>query len=152
MSPDETDLQILKLLQKDAKMTVKQLSEKLHLTPTPIFERIKKLEKHGFISSYQAILDRQLLGLTMLVFCNVTLQEHQAERLTQFESDVQKLPEVLACYHIGGQDDYLLKVCVKNMGAYHLFVSKTLASLKNIGKVHSSFVMSEVKAHGGLPI
>lgn len=143
---DEIDKKLLTELQFDSKQTIKELSEKLNLTPTPVYERIKKLEENGFITCYKAQINRFQIGLSLMVFCNVSLKEHQARFLSQFEEDIQPLNEVLACYHLGGMHDYLLKICVKNMDEYQKFVANKLANIKNIANVQSSFVMKEIKS------
>jgi len=149
---DETDKSILRLVQQNSKYTIKELSSKLNLTPTPIFERIKRLEKEGYILSYKAVIDRKKVGLSLVVFCNISLKQHEASFISNFEKDIQQFTEVIACFHIGGMFDYLLKVIVQDMDAYQHFVAKKLASVDNIRQVQSSFVMAEVKATTSLPI
>lgn len=143
---DQYDRKILELLQSNAKLTIKEISSKVQLSVTPVFERIKKLEKEGYIQGYYARLSREKLGLSLMVVCNVTLDTHQSQYIEKFQSDVLHLHEVKACYHIGGMYDYLLLIVVKDMNEYQHFVSKKLASLEHIGKVQSSFVMKEIKA------
>jgi len=142
---DATDKLILNLLQEDAKYTNKEIAEKLHMTTTPIFERIKKLEREGFIYKYVALVDRKKAQLSLVAFCDVSLKEHTTEYLECFERDVQSLEEVVECYHIAGMFDYLLKVLVPDMETYQHFVAKKLAGLDNIGRVQSAFVMTEIK-------
>ncbi|AXT54865.1 Lrp/AsnC family transcriptional regulator [Aquimarina sp. MMG015] len=149
---DKTDRSILNLLQKDGKITIKEIAERLNLTTTPIFERVKKLEREGFIKSYKAILDRKKAGLQLMVFCNVTLNLHQTDYLKKFEKDIQQFPEVVECYHVAGMFDYLIKIYAEDMESYQYFLSNKLASLENISKVQSSFVMTEVKDFSFLPI
>ncbi len=149
---DQIDRGILRLLQKNAKLTNKEMAQELNLSVTPIYERIKRLERDGFIKAYRAELDRRQLGFKLQAFCNVSLQEHQTEYLRRFERDVRKLPEVLACYHIAGNFDYLLHVVVHDMEAYQTFVADRLAGLDHIRQVQSSFVMTEVKEGAKLPI
>jgi Lrp/AsnC family transcriptional regulator, leucine-responsive regulatory protein len=142
---DEIDKKIMTELQFDSKQTIKELSEKMNLTPTPVYERIKKLEENGFIVGYKAQINRFSIGLSLMVFCNISLKEHQAKFLSQFEKDIQPLDEVMACYHLGGMYDYLLKICVRNMDEYQKFIANKLANIKNIANVQSSFVMKEIK-------
>ena len=144
-SIDAMDLRILQLLQEDAKITTKEIAAQLGMTTTPVFERIKRMEREGYIRNYVALLDKNKVGLSLMAFTNVSLKEHFTEFLTRFEEAVRSLPEVIECYHIAGHYDYLLKVVVKDMPAYQNFVTKKLAALENIGKVQSSFVMTEVK-------
>ena len=150
--PDSLDYRIIDLLQKNAKITIKDLAIRLNLTPTPVHERIKKLERQGIIQGYTINVDREKLGLDMVVLCSVSLQNHRQEYIEQFERDIMELDEVVECYHIGGMYDYLLKVLVSDMRVYQAFVSQKLAALKNIGTVQSSFVMSEIKQNQGIPI
>ncbi len=145
---DEIDKKILKFLQEDAKTTVKELSGKLNLSSTPIYERVKRLEREGVIKSYHAKLDRNKIGLSLMVFCTVSLNQHVAEAILKFEKEVQNLEEVNACYHIAGMFDYLLEIYVHDMAEYQNFVASKLASLDNIGKVQSSFVLTEIKEGG----
>lgn len=142
---DSIDIQILKLLQNDAKRTVKEISSVLGLTSTPIYERVKRLEKLGFITGYHARLNKAKLGFDLVAFCMVSLEAHHADMITQFQRDIQKLPEVFECYHMAGNVDYLLKIVVEDMAHYQKFVAEKLAKLNNIGRVQSSFVMKEVK-------
>ncbi|MBK7807922.1 MAG: Lrp/AsnC family transcriptional regulator [Saprospiraceae bacterium] len=143
--PDIYDIAILQEVQKNAKITVKELSEKINLSPTPTFERLKKLEKEGYITGYHAKLDIKKLGLSLMVICNVSLKIHQKDFIEKFQEEIIRFDEVKECYHIAGMYDYLLKIVVKDMDAYQQFVSKKLASLDNIGNVQSSFVMIELK-------
>ena len=143
--PDIYDIAILQEVQKNAKITVKELSEKINLSPTPTFERLKKLEREGYITGYHAKLDIKKLGLSLMVMCNVSLKIHQKDFIEKFQEEIIRFDEVKECYHIAGMYDYLLKIIVKDMDAYQQFVSKKLASLENIGNVQSSFVMIELK-------
>ncbi len=149
---DPIDRSILLLLQKDGKITIKEIAERLNLTTTPIFERVKKLERDGYIKSYKAILDRKKVGLQLIAFCNITLNLHQKDFIKKFEKDIQRFPEVVECYHVAGMFDYLIKVYAEDMERYQDFLSNKIASLDNISKVQSSFVMTEVKDFSYLPI
>lgn len=149
---DATDRRILQLLQSDGKMKIKEIAAELGMTNTPIFERIKRLEKEGYIQHYTAVLDKEKLGFALTAFCSVTLEQHHKAYLDQFEMDVVQLPEVNACYHIAGMFDYLLKIHVKDMQHYQQFITDKLASLANIGRVQSSFVMTEIKVDQSLPL
>lgn len=142
---DHTDLNILNILQTDAYATNKEIAGRLNMTSTPVFERVKRLEREGYIKQYVALLDRKMLGLAVVAYCNVQLKEHSTSFLEKFEQDIQTLDEVQEVFHIAGNYDYLLKVVVGDMDAYQAFVSKKLAALDNIGRVQSSFVMKEIK-------
>ena len=148
---DTIDKRILQLLQQDAKQTNKEIVAKLNLTTTPVYERIKRLEREGFINKYVALVDQKKVQLGLVAFSNVSLKEHAAKYLIRFEKDVQSLDEVVECYHIAGMFDYLLKVVVKDMETYQHFVAKKLAGLENIGQVQSAFVMTEIKHSTCLP-
>ncbi len=142
---DPTDLRILDLLQKDAKLTNKEIAFKLGMTITPVYERIKKLEENGYISKYVALVDREKLGYHLVAFCNVSLKEHSSKYLSVFEREIHSIDEVIECYHIAGLFDYLLKVLARDMGTYQNFIVNKLAKLDNIGNVQSSFIMTEIK-------
>lgn len=142
---DKVDNRILSILTENAKLTIKEIAAELGLTVTPTHERIKKLEKEGYIEGYKAQVNKKKLGLNLVAFCSVSLKNHQRNYIEKFETDVQHLIEVVDCYHVGGMFDYLLKVVVPDMETYQKFVSKKLADLENIGNVQSSFVMSEIK-------
>ncbi len=149
---DSIDKAILRLLQEDAKLTNKEIAAQMKMTTTPIYERIKRLEREGFITKYVAVVDRKKINLPLVAFCNVELKEHSMKYLERFESDVQSLTEVVEVYHIAGMYDYLLKVVLKDMETYQHFVAKKLAALENIGRVQSAFVMTEIKYSGSLPV
>lgn len=149
---DQVDKSILNLLQENCKYTIKELASKLNLTTTPIFERIKRLENDGYIKNYKAIIDRKKIGLSLIIFCNVSLKNHETIMISKFEKEIINFSEVIECYHIAGMYDYLVKVMVKDMDEYQYFVAKKLASLENLGQVQSSFVMTEVKTMANLPV
>lgn len=145
MQLDPIDKQLLNLLQTDCKLTSKELAERVNLSPTAIYERIKKLERTGIINQYVALLDAVQADRDFVVFCQIKLIQHAKEYLTTFEAEIISLPEVLECYHISGDYDYLLKIAVKDMGAFRTFMVTKLTTLKYIGSTHSSFGISEVK-------
>ena len=147
---DETDLQIMKTLQKNAKLTTKELADAVHLTPTPVFERQKRLEKKGYIKKYVAVLDPERLGLGLLVFCKVKLKQINHELADSFVRRIQRVPEVTECYNISGAYDYLLKVRVRDMRQYQEFVINKLGDIDTVGSIESTFVMSEEKHSYGI--
>jgi len=149
---DETDLQILKTLQKNAKLTTKELAEAVHLTPTPVFERQKRLEKKGYIKKYVAVLDPEKLGQSLLVFCKVKLKQINHEIADAFVRRIQHIPEVTECYNTSGAYDYLLKVRVRDMKQYQEFVLTKLGDIDTLGSIESTFVMSEVKQNYGINV
>lgn len=145
MKLDAIDRGILRYLQEDAKQTNKELSAKLNLSVTAVFERIKKLERVGMIKKYVAILDKKQLSLGFMVFCHVKLAQHTEANIIGFEAEISKLPEVLECFHVSGEFDYLLKVVVADMDAFRTFMINKLTSLNHIGSTQSSFNINEVK-------
>ncbi|MBT8261301.1 MAG: Lrp/AsnC family transcriptional regulator [Bacteroidia bacterium] len=142
---DKIDIALLKNLQQDAKQTNKQLSLKLNLSVTAIYERIKKLERSGIIRKYVALVDRTKVDLGFTVFCHIKLVQHAHKSVVDFEREVVKLTEVLECFHVSGEYDYLLKVVVKDMDQFRNFMVEKLTTLQHIGSTQSSFTISEVK-------
>ena len=142
---DTIDKKLLGLLQLDTKKTTKELSMVLNLSVTAVYERIKKLEREGVISKYVAILDRNKVEKAFVVFCHIKLIQHTKDFVTTFENEVVKLNEVLECFHVSGDYDYILKVCVKDMEEYREFMVTKLTALQHIGSTHSSFMIGEVK-------
>ena len=145
MDFDVIDRTLLMLLQEDAKLTTKQLASRLHLSNTAVYERIKKLEKHGVISKYVAVINKEKIERAFMVLCHIKLIQHSHEFLTQFENEVIELDEVLECYNVSGDYDYILKVVVKNMKAYRNFINNKLTRIQYIGSTHSTFIISELK-------
>jgi len=133
-------------------LTTKELAAKVNLSTTPVFERVKKLEKEGYIKKYVAILDAEKLEKGLIVFCNITIKEHTREIGNQFVKDILSLEEVTECYNISGDYDFLLKVLVRDMKEYQNFVLNHLGGVKNIGSAHSTFVMGEIKNSYSIPI
>lgn len=142
---DTTDQEILRLLQEDAKRTNKEIAAQLGLTTTPVYERIKKLERSGIIKGYSAVIDRQKVGTSLMALCQVSLKEHAQEYISKFEEKIKLLDEVIECHHLAGDADYLLKIIVEDMDIYRDFMTNKLAVIENIGRVQSSFVMKEIK-------
>ena len=142
---DSIDKKLLGLLQEDTKKTTKELSMVLNLSVTAVYERIKKLEREGVISKYVAILDRNKVEKAFVVFCHIKLIQHTKDLIHTFESEVIKLDEVLECFHVSGDYDYILKVNVKDMDEFREFMVTKLTGLKHIGSTHSSFMIGEVK-------
>ena len=149
---DSIDLQILRTLQKNSKLTTKELADAVNLTPTPVFERQKRLERRGYIMRYVAVLDAEKLGLGLQVFCKVKLKQINHEIADAFARRIMRLPEVTECYNTSGNYDYLLKVRAANMKQYQEFVLNKLGDIDSLGSIESMFVMSEVKQDYGLHI
>lgn len=142
---DKTDITILNLLQQNAKMTVKEIAAKVHLSVTPVHERIKRLENTGVIKQYAALLDHNKVKKSLMVICYVSLKEHNKTAGTKFIKMIHALPEIIECYNISGEFDFMLKVVAENMDAYYHFHVNKLSMSENIGNVQSVFVMGIVK-------
>jgi len=149
---DEIDLQILKTLQKNAKLTTKELADAVHLTPTPVFERQKRLEKKGYIKKYVAVLDPEKLDQGLQVFCKVKLTQINHEIADVFVRRIQRIHEVTECYNTSGAYDYLLKVRARDMKEYQQFVLNKLGEIEFVSSIESTFVLSEVKQNYGINI
>jgi len=143
---DAIDKKLLSLLQEDTKKTTKALSLQLNLSVTAVYERIKKLEREGIISKYVVLLDRNKINKGFVVFCHIKLVQHSKDYLTRFENEVIQLTEVLECFHVSGDYDYILKVHVKDMDEYREFMVTKLTTLQHIGSTHSTFMIGEVKS------
>lgn len=146
MKLDETDKKILQKLQSDCKITNKALSNGLNLSVTAVFERIKRLERNGVISGYVALVKPEKVEKAFMVLTHIKLVQHIKKNVIQFETEVVKLPEVLECYHVSGEYDYILKVLVKDMEAYREFMLTKLTNLEHIGSTQSTFIISPVKS------
>ncbi|MGQ7946240.1 Lrp/AsnC family transcriptional regulator [Flavobacterium sp. WC2509] len=149
---DATDLAILNQLQNNSNINIKELASRINLTPTPVYERIKRLERDGYIMKYVALLDKQKLKRGMTVFCNVRLKEHAKNVGANFVKDIVALPEIIECYNIAGDYDFMLKILVEDMSSYQDFVMNKLSTIENIGNTQSVFVMGEIKHSTALAI
>jgi Lrp/AsnC family leucine-responsive transcriptional regulator len=145
MHLDSTDKKLINLLQNDSKQTTKQLSLQLNLSVTAVYERIKKLEKEGVIKKYVAIINKNKIEKSFLVFCHVKLIQHSKEYVITFEREILKLDEVSECFHVSGDYDYILKIYVKDMDEYRNFMVTKLTAIKYIGSTHSTFAIEQVK-------
>ena len=152
MNLDSIDFKLLNFLQEDCKQTNKELSAKLNLSVTAVYERIKKLEREHVIKQHVSLLNKEKVNRGFLVFCQIKLVQHAKEYLTKFEKEVKQLDEVLECFHVSGGYDYLLKVVVEDMPHFRLFMVTKLTTLKHIGSTHTSFTISEVKNTTAIPL
>ena len=152
MKFDEIDIKLLALLQDDCKRTTKEYANHLNLSVTAVYERIKRLEKSGIITKYVALIDKKKVDKAFIVLCHVKLIQHAKDYVLQFEKEVQKLQEVVECYHTSGDYDYILKIYVRNMEAYRDFMVTKLTALNHIGSTQSSFVINEVKHTTRIPL
>jgi Lrp/AsnC family leucine-responsive transcriptional regulator len=142
---DEIDMKLLNELQANSRITIRELSEKLHLSTTPIHERIKKLEKGGYIKDYITLLNPKKFGKNLMVYISVSLRDHTKSAIEEFEKEVNKLNEVMECYYISGSSDYLLKVYCEDMDDFHNFITNKFSVISNITQFYSSFVMYGTK-------
>ena len=142
---DSVDIQILRALQENARLTTKELAAKVNLSTTPVFERLKRLEKSGFIRKYVAVLDAQKLGRGFTVFCSVKLKQMNRAVARDFISVIKDIPQVAECYNVSGEYDYLLKIQAPDMKYYNEFIINVLGTINSIGSILSSFVMDEIK-------
>lgn len=142
---DDKDKAILRALQSNARATIKEIADKVHLSTTPVYERIKKLEEAGIIKQYTTIVDAKMLQKNLMVICYVSLKEHSKNAGTKFIKHIQSLPEVLECYNISGEFDFMLKVVAGNMDEYYHFHVNKLSQSENIANVQSVFVMGVLK-------
>lgn len=148
---DIVDHKILKLLQADAKLNVNDIAQRLNLTKTPIYERIKRLERTGVIDKYVALVDRKKFTPSIIIFLSGSLNVSKFEQTQEFYDAVMEIDEVLECYLLGGDKDFLLKVIAKDLDSYHEFYSEKIASIPHIGEIRSSFVLKEVKYTTTIP-
>lgn len=149
---DHVDLQILRTLQANARLTIKELAAKVSLSSTPVFERLKRLEHNGYIRKYIAVLDADKLNQGFVVFCNVKLSRMNREIAGEFTRIIRGIPEVTECYNISGSYDYLLKIHAPNMKYYQEFLLNVLGTIESLGSLESMFVMDEVKCDYGIHI
>ena len=144
-SLDKVDTQLLSILQKDSNRTTKSIAKELGMTTSPIFERIKKLEKEGYIKKYVAVLNNKKIGLKLTVFIGITLQGHTRSYLEKFVTEINNFPEVVECHRVSGNFDYLLKLIVEDIEAYETFIISKLTLLPYLGNVQSLIGLSTSK-------
>tara|TARA_R110002020_G_scaffold21009_8_gene71459 strand:- start:22539 stop:22997 length:459 start_codon:yes stop_codon:yes gene_type:complete len=152
MELDNVDKQLLRLLQSDCKKSTKEYAHVLDLSVTAVYERIKRLERNGAITSYVALVDKKMVERAFVVLCHVKLLQHSREFVIRFEKEILELEEVVECYHISGDYDYILKIHVRDMDAYRDFMVLKLTALDHIGSTQSAFVISEVKHTTAIPL
>lgn len=149
---DSTDIQILRCMQENARVTTKELAAKVNLSTTPVFERLKRLEREGYIQKYVAVLDAEKLNQGFVVFCSVKLRQMGKEIARDFTSRIKDIPQVTECYNVSGEFDYLLKIHAPDMKYYNEFLINVLGTIDSLGSVQSAFVMNEIKQSNGIPI
>ena len=149
---DDIDRKILAILQSNAHATSEELSEQVGLSPSPCARRVRNLEATGVIRSYVAVVDQVKVGLPISVFASIKLERQREEELDRFAKAVQRWPEIVECYLMTGQRDYLLRIVVKDLEAYEAFLKRTLTRLEGVASIESSFALGQVKHAQPLPI
>lgn len=149
---DKTDIQILRILQNNSKLTTKEIAAQVSLSTTPVHERLKRLETEGYIKRYVAILDAEKLHRGFVVFCSVKLKRLSHDIVDEFSRIVQNIPEVTECYNISGEYDFMLKIHAPDMKYYQHFILNLLGSIDSVSSLTSTFVMAEIKHNYGISI
>ncbi|MFT5141655.1 MAG: Lrp/AsnC family leucine-responsive transcriptional regulator [Rhodothermales bacterium] len=149
---DGTDRRILNILQVDGGISNVELSRRIGLAPATTLERVRKLKAQGYILATVALVDATKVEQSTVAYVSVSLTMHGAEKVAAFQSHVESMPQVMECYHISGESDFLLKIVASDIGAYESFLLHEFSSIPFIAKVHTSFVLSTVKHHTRLPI
>ncbi len=142
---DSKDLAILRLLQQNARITVKEISEKIHLSTTPVHERIKRMEESQVITQYATLVDHAKVKKGLMVICYVSLKQHSKNAGDKFIKTILELNEIIECYNISGEFDFMLKVVAEDMNNYYDFHVNKLSQMENVGQVQSVFVMGIIK-------
>lgn len=146
------DLKILDAVQRDGSLTTQEIADRLNISQSPCWRRVNKLEEEGLIKGKVAILDREKLGMDIVAFATINLSTQGRDNLEEFEREVRILPEVLECYTMAGTWDYMLKVIVKDIRHYEMFVREKLTKLSHIGEIHSHIAVTEIKNSTVLPL
>ena len=149
---DRTDLRLLAALQDDARLTVAQLAEKVSLSASPCWRRVKRLEEAGYIEGYHAHLSASRLGHGITAFVSVVMGSHTQDAARAFEAAIQNIPEVVACHNVSGEYDFLLEVVATDLATYGQFARNVLQALPGVRELHSSFSLMSIKATRQLPL
>lgn len=149
---DKVDLQILRTLQQNARLTTKELASRVSLSSTPVFERLKRLESRGYIKKYIAVLNAEMLNQGFVVYCHVKMNRLSKDIATDFTERISKIPEVTECYNVSGHYDYLLKIHSPDMKYYQEFVLNVLGTIDNLASLESTFVMDTIKHEYGITV
>lgn len=152
MKLDANDRKILSILQSNGRITNAQLAADVGISPPGMLERVKRLEKAGIIQRYVALVDAEKVGRGLLVLVSVKLAVHEFASIDKFREEINTLDEVLECYHISGQDDFMLKVAVKNIKDYEDFAIHKLTGIQGVNHINSSFIISTVKYQTQIPV
>lgn len=149
---DDIDRKILAVLQEDAHTTMDRLAELVGLSPSPCARRVRNLEAAGVIKRYVAVVDQDKVGLPISVFASIKLERQREDELDRFSKAILRWPEIVECYLMTGQRDYLLRIVVKDLPAYEAFLKRTLTRLEGVASIESSFALSQIKHSQALPI
>lgn len=149
---DEVDVQILSLLQADGRMTNAELAKRVGLSPPSVLQRVRQIENSGIIKGYVALLEPERLGLKLTALTEVTLSLHQEQPIERFRKSIQDIPEIVECYHVSGDFDFLLKILVKDIRAYEQLLREKILRIKGIQHIKSSFVFGIPKSTTKLPV
>lgn len=148
----EVEVVILEHLQRDARLSSAELAEKLSLSNTPVWRRIKKMQETGLIEGYHAHLNAQMLGLGIETFLSISVHDHDEKNIREFTAAVEAIEEIVSCYMVSGRGDFLLRVVSRDMNSYAEFVNRVAAKLPGVREISSSFVLRTLKPYSGLPI
>jgi Lrp/AsnC family transcriptional regulator, leucine-responsive regulatory protein len=149
---DDIDRRILAALQADGRMTAQQLADRVGLSPSPCARRVRLLEEAGVVKGYVAVVDQAKVGLPISVFASVKLERQREDDLDRFSQAVARWPEVVDCYLMTGQRDYLLRIVVSDLESYERFIKDKLTRLDGVASIESSFALGQVKRSNALPI
>ena len=148
---DAIDIKLLKLLQNNAELTVQELSSEVHLSTTPCWKRINQLKNNGYISKTVAIVDRKKVNSNVTAMVSVRVTDHNQERIQHFSKVIKEIPEVIECYRMSGETDYLLKVVVSDIESYDIFYKNLIENVRSL-KVTSNFAIEEIKSTTEIPL
>ncbi len=149
---DDIDLKILEILQQEGRLSNKELAERINLTTTPTLERVRRLEREGVIEGYSARINRRAINKNLNVFVNITLHVHQLSLMDEFTEAVKAIPEILACYNITGEGDFMLHLVARDVDDYQNLLRAKLATLPDVQRLHTTIVLSTIKEQSNIPI
>lgn len=149
---DDIDRKIIAALQVDGRMTAQQLAEQVGLSPSPCARRVRLMEDMGVITGYTAVIDQDLVDLPISVFASIKLERQRENELERFNAAITRWPEVVDCYLMTGQRDYLLRVVVRDLHAYERFLKEKLTRLDGVSSIESSFALAQIKRSNRLPV
>lgn len=149
---DETDIEILRILQADGRITNADLAKRVGLSPPSALQRVRQLEQADLIRGYHAVLDPDRLGFKIMVLAMIQLALHQEQPIERFRRSVQEIPEIVECYHVSGEFDFLLKILVKDIRSYEALIREKISKIKGVGQIKSSFVLACPKQTTQIPL